>query len=309
MALTLVEAAKQETGNVKRRAIIELYARNTDILMALPFDNIAGNALSYNLEETLPGISFRGVNEAFTEDAGVINPVTENLSIAGGDLDVDRFITETMGMSQRSVREAMKVKALALTYTKKFIKGDNSADPREFDGLQTRLTGSQKIAPAAATANGSALSLQELDKLIDAVDNPTHLIMNKAMRRRLTTAARTTSVGGYITYTLDAFGRKLTQYNDLPILIVDQDSTGTDIMGFTEASTSGTATSTSIYCVSLQPGMLSGIQNGGISVRDLGELDAKPVWRTRVEWFTGLTLMHPKAAARLWSIGDLAVVA
>jgi hypothetical protein len=308
MALTLVEAAKLETGDVKRRAIIELYAKSSDVLMSMPFDTIAGNALQYNLEETLPGISFRGVNEAFTEDAGVINPVTENLSIAGGDLDVDRFIIETMGANQRSVREAMKVKSLALTYTKKFIKGDNSSDPREFDGLQTRLTGSQKIA-AGSTANGTPLSLAKLDEAIDAVDSPTHLLMNKAMRRRLTVAARTTTVGGYVTYTTDAFGRKLMQYNDLPILIADQDSTGTDIMGFTEAATSGTATGTSIYVLSLGSGMLSGIQNGGISVRDLGELDAKPVWRTRVEWFTGLTVMHPKAAARLWSISDAAVTA
>jgi hypothetical protein len=308
MALTLVEAAKLETGDVKRRAIIELYAKSSDVLMTMPFDTIAGNALQYNLEETLPGISFRGVNEAFTEDAGVINPVTENLSIAGGDLDVDRFIIETMGANQRSVREAMKVKSLALTYTKKFIKGDNSSDPREFDGLQTRLTGSQKIA-AGSTANGTPLSLAKLDEAIDAVDSPTHLLMNKAMRRRLTVAARTTTVGGYVTYTTDAFGRKLMQYNDLPILIADQDSTGTDIMGFTEAATSGTATGTSIYVLSLGSGMLSGIQNGGISVRDLGELDAKPVWRTRVEWFTGLTVMHPKAAARLWSISDAAVTA
>jgi hypothetical protein len=308
MALTLVEAAKLETGDVKRRAIIELYAKSSDVLMSMPFDTIAGNALQYNLEETLPGISFRGVNEAFTEDAGVIIPVTENLSIAGGDLDVDRFIIETMGANQRSVREAMKVKSLALTYTKKFIKGDNSSDPREFDGLQTRLTGSQKIA-AGSTANGTPLSLAKLDEAIDAVDSPTHLLMNKAMRRRLTVAARTTTVGGYVTYTTDAFGRKLMQYNDLPILIADQDSTGTDIMGFTEAATSGTATGTSIYVLSLGSGMLSGIQNGGISVRDLGELDAKPVWRTRVEWFTGLTVMHPKAAARLWSISDAAVTA
>lgn len=308
MALTLVEAAKQETGNIKRRAIIELYARSSDILQAISFTNISGNALQYNLEETLPGISFRGVNEAFTEDAGVINPVTENLSIAGGDLDVDRFIVETMGAGQRSVREAMKVKALALTWTKKFIKGDNSSDPREFDGLQTRLTGSQKIQ-AGSTANGTPLSLAKLDEAIDAVEGANYLIMNKAMGRRLTTAARTTSVSGYVTYTKDAFGGRVMQYNDLPILFVDQDSTGTDIMGFTEAATSGTATATSIYVVNFSEGMLSGIQNGGIDVRDLGELDAKPVWRTRVEWFTGLTLMHPRAAARLWSISDAAVTA
>ena len=211
-------------------------------------------------------------------------------------------------MNQRSQQESMKVKALTGRFTKAFIKGDNANDPREFDGLQTRLTGSQKIV-AGATANGTALSLAKLDEAIDAVEGANALIMNKAMRRRLTTAARTTSVGGYISYDVDAFGRKIMQYNDLPILIADQDETGTDILGFTEAASSGTATATSIYVVAFGDGMLSGIQNGGIDVRDLGELDTKPVWRTRVEWFTGLTLMHPKAAARLWSIADAAVTA
>ena len=47
----------------------------------------------------------------------------------------------------------------------------------------------------------------------------------------------------------------------------------------------------------------------GITVRDLGELQTKPVMRTRVEWFPGIALFHPRAAARLWSIADAAVTA
>ena len=307
MAMTLIEAAKSSPNPVQS-GIIELYAQNSDILRTLPFNNISGNALRYNREETLPGVGFRGVNEAYSEDVGVINPVTEPLVIAGGDLDVDKFILTTMGADQRSVREAMKVKALAHRWTKAFIKGDNATEPREFDGLQIRLTGSQKIA-AGSTANGSALSLAKLDELIDAVDNPTHLIMNRTMRRRLSAAARLYTVGGFLTYGLDEFGRQVAAYNGLPILVVDQDSTGTDILAFDEAASSGTATATSIYCVSFGDGMFSGIQSGGVMVTDLGELDTKPVVRTRVEWYSGIALFHAKAAARLWTIGDLAVVA
>lgn len=308
MALTLVEAAKLHSGEVKRAAIIELFAQESDILRTLPFDTIAGNALQYNREETLPGIGFRGVNEAYSESTGVINPLTEPLVIAGGDLDVDVFILETMGQDQRAVQEAMKAKALSLRWSQAIIKGDNSADPRVFDGLQVRLTGTQKIA-AGATANGSALSLAKLDEAIDACDNPTHLIMNKTMRRRLSAAARNTSVGGYITYGQDEFGRQVTKYNDLPILILQQDNTGSDILPFTEAATSGTATATSIYVVSFGEGRLQGIQSGVMSVRDLGELQTQPVKRTRVEWYAGIALFHPRAAVRLWSIADAAVVA
>lgn len=308
MALTLVEAAKQESGDVFRSGIIELFARSSDLLAVMPFEDIAGNAMKYNREETLPGIAFRGVNEGYTEDAGVINPETEALFIAGGDLDVDKFIVKTMGAGQRTSRVSMKVKALAHAITKSMIKGDNASQPREFDGLQARLTGSQKIQ-AGATANGTALPLTKMDELIDAVENPTHLIMNKAMRRRFTAAARTSTVAGNVTYTQDSFGRTQANYNDLPILIMDQDNTGTDIMSFNEAATSGTATATSIYCVSLGVGRLQGIQNGGIQTTDLGELQTAPKLRTRVEWYPGMALFHPRAAARLWSIADAAIVA
>lgn len=307
MALTLVEAAKRYENPIER-GIVTLYAENSDILRVLPFANVDGGGLRYNREETLPGIGFRGVNEAYTESTGVLNPIFDPLVIAGGDLDVDKFIVATQGEDQRAVQEAMKVKALALRWMETFIKGDNATEPREFDGLQGRLTGSQKI-PAGTTANGTALSLGKLDEVIDAVDSPTHLIMNKGMRRRLTAAARSTTVGGYVTYDKDAFGRRVMQYNDLEILIADQDETGTDILPFSEAATSGTATATSIYCVSLTEGMLYGIQSGLPMVDDLGELDTKPVYRTRVEWYSGIAFKHPKAAARLWSIADAAVTA
>ena len=308
MALTLVEAAKLHSGDVVRSAVIELYARSSDLLMVLPFDDIQGNALRYNQEQTLPGIGFRGVNEAYTESTGILNPVVEPLVIAGGDLDVDKFILKTMGPDQRSVQEAMKIKALAHKWTLTFIKGDSVTTPKEFDGMQVRLTGNQLIA-AGNTANGDALSLAKLDEVIDKVASPTHLVMNKTMRRRLTQAARNYQVGGFITWEMDAFGRQIAAYNGLPILIADEDNTGSQILGFTESCPGGgTSTGTSIYCVSLREEGVQGIQNGTIDAVDLGELETKPCLRTRVEWYSGIAVFHPKGAARLWGVKDAAVV-
>jgi hypothetical protein len=308
MALTLIEAAKLHTGDVLRSAIIEIYAQNSDILRVLPFENIAGNALRYNREETLPGVGFRGVNEGYTESMGVLNPQTEPLVIAGGDLDVDKFILDTMGADQRAVHEAMKVKALSLRWTKEFIKGDSQADPKVFDGLQVRLTGTQLIENGS-TSGGDALSLAKLDELIDAVDQPTHLLMNKTHVRLLSQAARTYTVGGFITYTLDEFGRRVTQYNGLPILVFDFDNNYNQILAFDEAGGGGGTTSSSIYCVSLGDGAVMGLQNQTVDVRDLGELESKPVFRTRVEWYNGIAVFKARAAARLRGIKNIAVVA
>lgn len=309
MALTLVEAAKLYSGDPLRSAIIELYAKSSEILRVLPFETINGSALRYNQEQTLPGIGFRGINEAYTESTGVINPVTEPLVIAGGDLDVDKFLIDTMGSSQRAVHETMKMKALALAWTKTFIKGDQSSDPKEFDGLQARITGSQLIT-AGATGGGTALSLAKLDEAIDACESPTHILMSKAMRRKFSVAARSSSVAGDLRWEKDDFGRQVAIYNDLPIIIVDQDNTGTDILGFDEAcSGGGGSTGTSIYILSLGDGKLSGIQSGDPEVRDLGELQTKSALRTRVEWFSGIAVFHPKSAVRLYSIANSAITA
>jgi hypothetical protein len=310
MALTIVEAAKLNPGDVIRTAIVEMYARNSDILRVLPFDNIAGNALKYNREDILPGVGFRGVNEGFVESVGVLNPITESLVIAGGDLDVDRFITQTMGANQRSVQEGLKVKALAHRWTLAFIKGDSSADPREFDGLQRRIpAGSSQLLDAGATSGGDALSLFKLDTLISKVDDPTHLIMNNAMALRLAQAARNTAVGGFITWDQNEFGQRVVQYNGIPILIARDDNIGNDILPFTEANPGGgAAASTSIYAVSFGDGGVVGIQNENISVRDLGELEAKPVFRTRVEWYASIAVLSGRSMARLRGIKDAAVV-
>jgi hypothetical protein len=308
MALTLVEAAKRalEGGNVLRAGIINTYAQSSDILRVLPFESIAGNALRYNQEQTLPGIGFRGVNGSYTESTGILNPIVEPLVIAGGDLDVDKFILKTMGEEQRGTQEAMKVKALAHKWTQTFLKGDSTTVAAGFDGLQVRITGNQLI-DNGSTAGGDALSLAKLDELIDAVVNPTHLIMNKAMRRRLTQAARSYTIGGFITYTVDAFGRQVTRYNDLEILIADEDNTGTQILSFDEAAASGDSLCTSIYCISATDDGVKGIQNGEMDVTDLGELQTKPCKRTRVEWYSGIAIFHPKGGARLRYIKNAAV--
>ena len=301
MALTLLEASKLNDGNTFKQGVIKKFAESSEILRVLPFAAVQGGSLSYSIEETLPGIGFRGVNESYTESTGILNPQVEVVKIAGGDLDVDNFIIQTRGADQRAVQEGMKIKALALAWTKTFIKGDSESDPREFDGLQVRITGDALIANHAT---GAGLSLAKLDEAIDAVDNPSHLIMSKSVRRRLTVAARTAAVGGNISYSLDEFGRQVTMYNDIPILIADKDNNNTDILGFTE-----TGSTTSIYIASIGEESVTGLENGGMDVRDLGELDTKPAMRTRVEWFNTLAIFAPRSAARLKNITDAAATA
>lgn len=296
MALTLVEAAKLSTDTLQR-GVIEKFAQTSAVLERLPFDDIEGNAYRYNIEQTLPGVAFRGVNESYTESTGVVNPITESLVIAGGESDVDKFIVRTRSNVNdiRSVHDAMKVKSLSLNITKTFFDGDSTANPKEFDGINKRLSGgSQEVS---AGTNGAVLTQAMLDDLIDRVfGNADVLLMSKAMRREVVKLSRTSS---QLTYGLDSFGRQVTQYNGIPIGIIEQDNTGAEILDFDETQGSSNIAA-SIYAVRFGvQEFLWGIQSSIIQVTDLGEIQSKPVFRTRIEWYMGMCIGHPKSVARL----------
>lgn len=305
--ITLLEAAKLNPGEVLRNTIIEHFAFTSDLLRVTPFIDVAGGAYVYNLEGSLPGVAFRGVNEGYEASAGIMNPETERLRIGGGELKVDNAVLKMHGQEVRSQHELRQVKALSLTIGAMMINGDSTADPRVFDGLRARIQGDQ-LLDAGSTDGGDALSVSALRDLIDAVDNPTHLIMSKKMRNLLSAAATDTTIGGYIAYDKDEFGRRVTMFDGLPIVVTDYDAEGKQIIDFNEVGSGGsTATASSIYCVNMGDEGVTGLQNGVMEVRDLGEMPTQPAMLTRVEWLVGMAVLHGRAAARLRGIAKAAV--
>lgn len=306
--LTLHEAAKQFDTDLKRQAVIEMFAGSSELNSVLPFMDLPGGSYSYNQEAKLPNVGFRGVNEGYTASIGIINPQTETLKIAGGDLDVDKALIKMHGAGTRSTQEAMKVRAFGQTITDAFINGDAS-DGVSFDGLRRRVTGYQLLAANEDTPSVSKpLSLATLDEAIDRVPGATHLIMDGRMRNLLSRAAKA-DVGGDLDWSKDDFGRRIAFYNDLPILITGDNAQGDRILDFNEAGVDAAANTGSIYVVGFGEGKVKMIQNGVMEVTDLGEVDDKPVLRTRVEWLVGMAIEHGKAVSRVHSILKAAMTA
>jgi hypothetical protein len=311
MAVTLLEAARVAYNENKERLseIILQFAEANQLLQVLPFRDISGLTLEFPVEARLPNSAFRGINEGYTEDSGETKLVAESVAIGGGDVDIDLQLIPANDMQLRSQYERQKIQAFALNWVKTFVKGDRTTNPKEFNGLQTRFTGSTKqLIPAGSTSGGDALSLQKLDLARSRVRRPTHWIMPRAMCLRLTAAVRNTSIAGYITFTQDQFGQSQTVYAGLPVIEIDEDANGNAIMDFTESCPGGGSTGTSIYCASFGPMMLTGIQKGPMDARDLGEIQTKPVYRTRVEWAAGIAVIDPKSIARVYGIADAAIV-
>lgn len=308
-AQNIVEYAKGLEPGVEK-AMIELFAMNSDIIAALPLQAAPGGAYRYDREAALPGVAFRGINESYTATTGVINPLVEQTFIAGGEIKVDKALIRRFGEKRRAREEKMQVKALTRAITDKIINGANATSVREFDGIKTRLIGS--AVTANSTANGgAALSLYALDRAIDKVMEPTHIMMSKAMRTRLTQAGRNTGVGGYVAQTKNDFGQTITSYRGLPILVGYEDEVNdTVLFPFNEVTSGGaTATATSIYVASMKEGMFTGLQVAPMDVKDFGEVDSSPSYLTRIEWDFGICIEHPSALHRLTGVSDAAITA
>ncbi|MHA4837191.1 major capsid protein [Sphingopyxis sp. MSC1_008] len=292
--LTQTEWAKLQNDTLQS-GVVEIFANTNPIMHRMPWQNIAGAAYVYNRETTLPGIAFRGIGESYTPSTGVVTQLADPLKIIGGDLDVDTaLIAWSAGPNDtRAIHDAMKVKALSLSHLKTVFDGDATTNPKEFDGLNIRLTGNQVIS---AGTNGGVLTLAMLDDLVDAVaGEPSLLLMNKKTRQVIRQLARSVNA---LTIAKDDLGREIDLYYGVPFGIVEDDNEGDAILGFDE--TQGTANNTaSIYAVRFGPDGMFGAQTAPISVRDLGELQSQPAFRTRVEHFGTLVLEHPKCAARL----------
>lgn len=312
MALTLVEAAKLSTDDLQR-GVLETFVQESPVLDRIPFLTIQGNAYAYNSEATLPGVEFRAVNAGYTEGTGTVVQKSESLVILGGDADVDRFIVQTRGNlnDQRAVQTRLKVKAASYFFQDKFINGDIAVDTNGFDGLKKRLTGAQVMAAATngmGPVAGGHDFFDALDALIAQVPglNGSNgaLYMNRKVIAKIWSSAR--RLGGADMITEALTGKPVRTYQGIPLLDIGQTAAGADIIPQTETQGTAAGTTSSIYAVRFGQAegdqAVTGLTNGGVQVYDLGELDTKPVYRTRIEFYTGLATFGGKAAARLTGV-------
>ena len=216
---------------------------------------------------------------------------------------------------QRAVQTALKTKALSYEFQDAFFNGDHDTNEQEFDGLKNRLTGGQVITAAENGLNvlGDGDSdvhafLDKLDELLAAVPgiNGTNgaIYANASIIGKIRSALR--HVGESTALLQDVAGKRVLMWNGIPILDPGNTASGTPVLPQTETQGTATSKASSIYAVkfgeSPEDGGVTGLTNGGVMVDDLGLLQDKPVYRTRIELYAGLAVFSGKAAARLQGV-------
>ena len=290
MALTLAESAKLSL-DMLQRGVIETIIEESPVLDRLPFIPVEGNSFKYNQENTLGGAAFYAVNATWTEATATFTQKTANLSILGGDADVDNFIQRTRSSLQdlRAIQTQLKAKSVSRKFEDGFITGDVTADSNAFDGLRRLTVAGQAIT---AGANGAALTLAMLDQLIDLVKGgkPDILLMSKRTLKSLLVAS-----AHYVEQGSDQFGRQVMFYDGIPVSV-------SDFQPDTETQGTETAAS-SIYAIHFsEADGLAGLQNGEVETLDVGQLETKDAQRVRIRWYVGLALLRDSAMARLQGV-------
>src|SRR5215213_6912251 len=308
MALTLADLAEQSSDPFDR-GVVKRFTETSDLLKIMPFRKIDGETFKYRVQETLSGIEWRRVNQAYNESTGRIGSRAEDVGIIGGEFFVDRALrrfSRNGGDSIDLVAEQATLKSTALgrELERAYFEGDKLVDPDELQGLRPRLTGSQVIL---AGAGGAVLTLGMLDALRDTVADVGKLayFTNKTVRRKWSDLVN--AAGGAIRLNYTTMGdveRTLSSYDGVPIHVVEDTWDTTTILD-AEDPGDGTADTYSVYLIAfgLEEGV-HGIINGEGPMVDAYRVTAEtesgpPGEKWRMEMYPGLAMRHPRAAARL----------
>lgn len=280
-------SAKLLTNSMLERGVIETMEKTSGVLQRLPFIEVVGSGYAYNIMAELPEVNYREVNKGYKNTAATVTQAVESLCIFGGDADVDVFLGKTHSNLNdiRALNTEAKAKSVARTFEKEFFAGTGENAVSSEGGNAPTLKGLDKRVEEsiAGTEIKKTLTLDALNELLDAVvDGADTLFMSKKMRREVMKLLQENN--HYIESGKDEFGRMVQYYGGVEIVAVDDSLIPAD----------------KIYAVKFgTDSYVHGLSNGGIQVRDLGELDTLPVYRTRIEMYVGLATKHKKCFAVL----------
>ena len=293
MALTLVEASKLSNDHLLS-GVIETIAAESPVLQRLPFIEIVGNGLTYNREDSSATAGFFDVGDTWTENTPTFTQVTATLRIMGGDADIDNFLKSTRSDVQDLEAAIVQLKARATRdlFDDTFINGNESTDPKSFEGIDRLVAGGQSVSMGT---NGAVLTLEKLDELLDTVKGgkPDLLLMSRRTRRTLNVLART--AGSFLEADRDEFGQMVQYYDGVPIGINDYVADDKTVGSSSDCST--------IYAMQFGEGAMSGLTApGGLTIERVGSLETKDATRVRVKWYASLALFNTVKLARLTGV-------
>lgn len=253
-----VLAEYKKLGNdVVLARIYDNILTTNEVIPWLEFMSFAGNSLLYNRENVLPAATTHAVGDTWQDTEPTFTQKNAALTIVGVQSPLDMFakqtITNITSQEEKLLNSMMKSNFRKVTQL--MITGDPGTVSTEFEGLTSLLLGETRFMAmddGAVDGPGTVeteLTMDRLDAMIDLVEGgpPQILMMNKTMRRKLSTLSRNAG-GGVLMNNISEFGHQVSLYQGIPIVINDFI---TNAETYEDSSTWPSSTATSIFALNM----------------------------------------------------------
>ena len=234
--ITLQEAKVGMADRVDQQVIDE-FRRGSLLLDLLIFDDAVspgtgGSTLTYGYMKlkTPSTAAFREINKEYSDDENASNEAkrekaTADLKIFGGEFKIDRVIAKSSGaVDEVDFQMKEKIKGAINLFHYTVINGDANTNAKEFDGLDTLLTGSSteyNIETAVDLSTSEKMDtnykafLDMVDDFVSKMQGKPHIfLMNSVMKTKMKGIARR---AGYYSRSEDAFGRTVDNWDGIPM--------------------------------------------------------------------------------------------
>jgi len=298
MPLLKAEAEKLSNNTLLQGVVEEIIDRDAMFAM-LPFSQVNSKALVYNRETTLAGADFIDPNEVINEEASTFTEVTAKLRILAGDVDIDKFLIETMGDTNDQVVTQLQAKAKGVGRIFHAQVANGTAGTKSFDGLPNLVDAGMTFG---VDTDGGPITLELLDQLLDMVKNGADaLVMRKGTWRAIRILLRAMGGNTAQMVEIENFGHPVPAFDGIPVIV-------NDFLAGDEALGTGTDLC-SIYAVRFnESDGLHGIYGGssaGMRVENVGTVQNKDSYRFRMKWYAGLVLKSTQSLARLQGVTNI----
>lgn len=232
MPVTLAEARNNVQDDVQA-GIIDEFRKSSFLLENLTFDDTVSpgtgsSTLTYGYTRLLtqPTAQFRAINTEYVPQEVTRQRKLVDLKVFGGSYEIDRVIADNVSalISEVQLQASQKVKAARSLFHDTVINGSVAQSAIAFDGLDVAVAGSTtEYRPTQVTDVSGELTPAQAFTFMDALDDFLSTLSEKpgALMGNSKTINKIKGVGrraGYITESEDAFGRKVTGYDGIPLV-------------------------------------------------------------------------------------------
>ena len=231
--LTLADVKVGLVDDLQTTVIDEL-VKSTYLFEKIGFEPVAslvgggaGWSYAYNKVKEESTSEFRDINGKYTDSVALTERKNVDLKILGGSFSIDRALRDTGGAPEQvAFQLAQKIKAVKAGFCNAIVNGAVITDSKQFDGLDTLLTGSSTEIVAGGTGFDLSTFTKVKDKAAEfvavlddflsiLVEKPDALMGNSKMINKIKAIAK---IVGTNTETKDDFGRSIDAYDGIALI-------------------------------------------------------------------------------------------